>query len=354
MQQRMALRGMEVSAIPFEKILDALQKKHKGVAILVQDTITLRECVGNTVREINTETQASNARSRTNKSGNNVDRTGWAPLVEQVTIRMDGKGKNAESIAVATYGTRKKFVAPVEMKDGELNASSHLCMWVAELVKQLQGSDFQAREINLLWSTPGATHQGVHMDMCAPAAGAPDTGISLLLPIGSGVQYLNAWPGSNHLSQAAANCGFDAFKEFEAGSTQRRLWGREFSKITPPATHKIAYEQVSIDEGCVAGFLPHLIHSGFKNDSERDLLRMHVYVLRTGVKKEDNFVMPVPEAVKERLEINPDMIFMAFSKGEAMDKGHNFDQPALDSAVADIQGYPIDTKGRSVDHMQSA
>jgi hypothetical protein len=347
MQQRMAQRGIEVSGIPFEEILHALKNKHKGVAIRIRDMITLRACVGDTVREINTVTQASNEKSRANTTDENLQRTGWTPLVEQVTVRW-GEGK--ESIAVSTFGMRKKFVAPVEMEAGA--ASHDLCMWVKELVKQLQGEQFEAREINLLWSTPKATHQAVHMDMCAPAAGAEDTGISLLLPIGIGVQYLNTWPQSNHLSQAATNCGFDAYDEFEANNSTRQKWGREFNRITSPATHKIAYEKVSIAEGNVAGFLPHLIHSGFKNDSERHLLRIHVYVLREGVEKKDNFVMPVPEAVMQRLEPNPDMTFMAFVTGEKMDEGHGIKQPAISAADADRKVYPIELRGPSVAHMR--
>jgi hypothetical protein len=348
MQQRMAQRGIEVSGIPFEEILHALKNKHKDVAIRIRDMITLRACVGDTVREINAVTQASNEKSRANTTDDNLQRKGWTPLVEQVTIRW-GEGK--ESIAVSTFGSRKKFVAPVEMKAGGA-ASQDLCMWVKELVKQLQGETFEAREINLLWSTPGATHQAVHMDMCAPAAGAEDTGISLLLPIGIGEQHLNTWPHSNHLSQAATNCGYDAYDEFEANDSKREEWGREFNKISPPAMHKIAYEKVSIAEGNVAGFLPHLIHSGFKNDSKHHLLRIHVYVLRRRIEKQENYVTPVPDAVMQRLELNPDMTFMAFVTGEKMDKGQGTNQRAIDAADADRKVYPIESRGPGVAHMR--
>jgi hypothetical protein len=324
MQQRMAQRGIEVSSIQFEAILHALQKKDQSTlavgAIYIRDMITLRACVRNTVREINEVTRKSNKWCWDNKT-KELNRKGWGTLVEQVNICF---GCGEESIAVSTFGRRQKFVAQVEKKAGV--ASRNLCVWVEELVKQLQGNEFEAREINLLWSKPGATHQAVHMDMCAPAAGADDTGISLLLPIGSREQYLNTWPESNHLSQAATNHGFNAFTEFEADDRQKRLWSRALTQ----AYEKVAYEKVSIAEGNVAGFLPHLIHSGFKNDSDFDLLRIHVYVLPKGVKKKDNYVMPVPDAVMQCLAKNADMTFMPFSEGEAMDKGNCIKQQKID------------------------
>ena len=154
----MRTTGVATRAIPFDSIYESLQQKGGKKKCVIKDMDTLRSCVQRMVIDANRITKQSNKKINKNYSDADMERKGWNYLIESVKIEVSSKGK-VKLETKSAYGGRTRLMVPV---NGRSKDTKQLQMWVQELTVQLQGEGFQAVEINIIWSRPGASHQGIH------------------------------------------------------------------------------------------------------------------------------------------------------------------------------------------------